>query len=325
LYLMDSIAQVATAAPAGDPILDIYADLRDRMTGAPRFLLDNAAIHASVEIGLGRPKVLLEALEHVQVPYPVMWVEWAEAGREKLRTLVGAVDPVPGRPIPDRLGFLLECDKGGRKGVATWAWTSPGNDVPNIAPISPFFDLDASIKQPPDRRTGILTGNLGQMWRDNPVQLEALYAIWRTAKHQPSKWGLKYFSMLATKVGNIEERIDHNFADVYGEYIEIWTIILLLTSSRQAVEYRQMDRAKINKARTKRRETPLLDHTEVVMHLSNRVAKEAPHAPLGYARKSPRIHMVSRYLARRGDKHWLVEPYMRGSGSPVPRHVQVRG
>jgi len=325
MYLMDSIAQVAGIAPRGDPILSIYPDIWDRMAGAPRFLLDNAAVHASVEIGLGRPRVLLDALEHIQVPYPVMWVEWAESGREELRRRFQE-EEIPGRPVPDRLGFLLETDTGGRKGTATWAWASSGVDVPNIAPIGAFFDLDRRIEQPSARKTGILQSNLGQMWKDNPVQLEALKDIWRTAKHKPSDWGLKYFDVLYSRFGDIEERLNASYADVYGEYIEIWTIILLLTSSRQAVEYRQVDRSKINKARTKRRETPLLDHTEVVMHLSRHIKGEgAARSPLTYARKSPRIHLVSRYLARRGDKHWLVNPYVRGEGEWVSRHTHVRG
>jgi hypothetical protein len=50
-----------------------------------------------------------------------------------------------------------------------------------------------------------------------------------------------------------------------------------------------------------------------------------PVQPLGYLRKSPRVHLVSSYLARRGDKHWIVEPYWRGSGDVIHRQTHVRG
>jgi hypothetical protein len=130
---------------------------------------------------------------------------------------------------------------------------------------------------------------------------------------------------MAERVGNPAERYAHCLADVYGEYIEIWSVMMLLTASRKAVDYRPVDRGRLNKSRRKKHEVPLLDHTEVILHITRPGMAGPVRAPLGYSRKSPRIHMVSRYLARRGDKHWIVEPYLRGSGSPVERHIHVRG
>ena len=101
--------------------------------------------------------------------------------------------------------------------------------------------------------------------------------------------------------------------------------MLLLTSSRKAVDYRPVDRSKLNRVRSKKHEALLFDHTEVTLHINQQELAGKPGMPLSYQRKSPRIHIVSRYLNRRGDKHWIVEPFLRGQGEWPQRHVHVKG
>jgi hypothetical protein len=325
---MDAVAALAAMVPkknANHPVVSIFPNLMRRMEHAPRFLIDNGAIAAVVEITLGRPKILREAMAHLIVPYERMWVEWEEAGRERIRSVFeGAI--TPDRPLPVRVGFLLETKPGGRKGIITWAWNTPyAVDCPNISPISAYFDLDADFRQSNQRIEGLLGGNIAKLWEGNAVQLDALFGIWRTAEHLPSNWGADWLEYVTNTPEELDERIGNCFADVYGEYICVWALLMLLTASKTAVDLRPVDRSKLNRIRAKKRATPLLDHTEVVLHVQRRPDGTAlPRAPLGHARKSPRIHMVSRYLARRGDKHWIVEPYLRGSGGHVERHVHVR-
>jgi hypothetical protein len=329
LHLMDAISATASRVDAmdiyaRDPTLRIFPDLRDRMRLAPRYLLDDHVLRSSAELGLGRPSVFREAMRHLVIPYPRLWVEWHETSRDLLRRRLHedrVTDPL--KPIPIRLGFLLTCDpeSGGRRGCVTWVWESPHASkllhVPDISPYEVRFDLDARIEQPRDLVEGLGRAKLAQLWTDNAVQSEALRDIWRTAEHVPSKWGQGWLNSLTAD----QQRF--LLADVYGEYIEIWALMLLLTSSRPTVEYRQVDLSRLNKARAKKRETPLLDHTTVTMHTSHRMIGERRSVPLGRRRASPRLHMVSSYLGRRGDKHWLVSPYQRGSGTAVERHVRV--
>lgn len=333
-YLMDSLANMATSVELSNltknqGILDIYPYMIKKMRHAPRFLMDATAMQASVELSLGRPKVLMEALEHCQVPYPEMWIEWQEDHRVKLQEVVSTFAPLtePGRPLPQRLGFLIETEQGGRKGVITWVWTSRGVsldkiDIPHVSPVVAYFDLDSKSKHNDDTFNTGLT--IRHLWDGNPVQQQALLDIWRTATHGPSEWGWRFLQNVCHSEKQVVDRLSEFFRDVYGEYITAWTILLLLTASRKTVDYSKVDRSKLNKARVKRRQTPLWDYTEVTMHVTAPPVAGAPRAPLGYARKSPRIHCVSRYLARRGDKHWIVQPYLRGSGSTVERHVHVR-
>jgi hypothetical protein len=146
------------------------------------------------------------------------------------------------------------------------------------------------------------------------VQLPALLDVWRTSNHVLSAWGRKWVS---------HDNARFFLSDIYGEYLGLLAVLLLLTASRPTVSYKTVDRAKLNKARARRREPALLDHTEVTMHLTHKEVVGQRRLSLGYQRRSPRLHQVSSYLARRGDKHWLVRPYLRGSGGPVERRVRV--
>jgi len=336
MYLMDSVADAAfLTRTAGnnmrnDPLLSIFPEMEEKLKGTPRFLLDENAIHTAVELTLGRPKVLLEAMRHLRMPYPTIWVEWPEVGRTKLRETFGDEGYIgPDRPLPQRLGFLIDCsDNTGRKGQVTWVWTSPAHeklsgDFPNVGAVTPFFDLDARFDQPGDRIAGFLRGNLAKMWKDNPVQMEALFDIWRTAEHGLSTWGIEYCKILERQ-GVLERQLPHMWADVYGEYIIIWAVMLLLTSSRKTVDYHEVSRAKINKLRKKRRQALLYDHTQVVMYLGQHHVAGQRGQPLSFKRKSPRIHVVGSYLNRRNDKHWIVQPFMRGSGETIHRQIKVR-
>jgi hypothetical protein len=326
-YLMDSIAATtdllaASPTATADPVMTIYPDLVQRFAGTPRYLFDEASIATAVELTLGRPKVLLEAIRHIRVPYRRLWVEWPESGREKLRKVFGWMDTTTNditRPVPSHTGFLLECEASGRRGTVTWAWHRSG-DPANIAPIGCFFDLDRDHPMSKHQLHGLLNGNLGTLWQDNPPQLEALLAIWRTAEHRPSNWGRDFLAVL-----NDAAHEAFCYADVVGEYIMVWATLLLLTASRPIIDYTPVSLAKLNRTRRQKGRTLLLDHTRVTMHLDDkRIERLVANQPLGYTRKSPRVHCVSSYLGRRGDRHWVVTPYVRGKGETLHRVINVK-
>ena len=331
MYLMDTINQAAERIRAASLVpttqmMAAYADLGTRLQGTPRFLLDRRACQTSVELSLGRPKVLREAMSFVRVPYRRMWVEWDDVDRSEIRDRLGEVIELPElRPLPGRVGFLLEADETGRRGTATWAWTTGSGGLttgfPNVAPIEQHYDLDQTFPIEPTIREGLLGAKIFEVWKDNPVQMAAMLDIWHTCEHKLADWGPSYLAQF----GNPEMALMLSRADVVGEYITIWSVLMMLTASRPFIRLDTVDMGKLNKHRAKKREAPLLDYTRVSLDLSLHVARPVRRDSLGYQRKPPRIHIVSSFLNRRGDKHWIVAPFMRGSGEVIHRRVHVRG
>jgi hypothetical protein len=332
MYLMDTIIEVAHRVRdmkmTRNLTVGIFPIMERKLQGCPRYLFDEKSIHTAVELTLGRPKVLREAMNHLIIPYPKLWVEWPESGRQKLRETFGPNEAGindPSRPLPTRLGFYLESD--GRKGTATWVWNNHlmnEGEPPNIAPISPFFDLDGDFPQDDYIVNNFLAANIAALWKNNQIQLEALQGIWRTAQHKPSDWGYSFLGELLGNSVKSKRALSYLYADVYGEYIMIWSILMLLTSSKKIIELKPVDMSELNKRRIKKGNVPKLDHTMVYMHINPQLVQHQQRAPLDYKRKSPRIHLVSHYLARRGNKHWIVQPYWRGSGEVVSRHIKVK-
>jgi hypothetical protein len=318
MYLMDHLIEIAHEVRklkvTNHPVTGVFPDLEERLKGCPRFLFDDNSIHTAVELTLGRPKVLREIMSHIRIPYTKMWVEWNESGREKLRQTFGPGENGandPSRPLPTKLGFLLECNEAGRKGQVTWAWTNThitDRDPPNVAPISAFFDLDGHFPQDQARERNFLKANLGNLWKHSPIQQQSLLSIWETAQHIPSEWGMKY--LMATSDRLNQWQINNFYADVYGEYIMVWSIMILLTSSRKILDYEKIDNTKWNKARAKQGKPAKLDHTRCSLHINQEV----------------QIHGkgVQSYPNHRGDKHWVVQPFSRGKGEVISRHIHVK-
>jgi hypothetical protein len=99
MYLMDSIVDISNEVhkrrSEKHPVMGVFPDLENRLKGCPRFLFDESSIHTAVELTLGRPKVLRQAMQFLRIPYTKLWIEWPEAGRKKLRdTFTSRDDPI---------------------------------------------------------------------------------------------------------------------------------------------------------------------------------------------------------------------------------------
>jgi len=328
MLLMDAITESARQVlvnvhnnqRVSQPILQSYVDLAEKLKDCPRFIFDAPATRVLSEITLSRPKVIADTLQTLRIPYPMMWLEWEEAHREELRTRLNPFTSQKDkdtRPIPLRLGCLIESD--GRAGQISWAWIhKPKGEIsstPNLAPLSAYFDLDRNDCSPPEK--AFLT--LGGPWKDSSVQMAALNNIWRSVKHEPNEWGRK------TVVGLSKQVLELLQADVIGEWISALSALILITSVR-TIRQETSDLSRLNKARAKRGARLLLDHTTVHLYIDPSIkANVQRRQPLGYVRKSPRVHLVGSYLNHRGDKHWIVFPFLRGQGERITRHVHLHG
>lgn len=332
MLLMDMVTLAAHRAReadiANDPTLRLYCRLAEKLNPAhgpipPRYVLDKNATMIATELSLGRPKVLNDIVHRTIVPYSQMWVEWEDSARKILRERFRQhemLDII--RPYPARMGFFIETDpKNLRRGKVTWAWSAKDNavDLPNVSPVTAHFDLDADLGLDPQLRQHPLT--IAEPWRDNPEQYTALHKIWHTVRH--------HFEEQAYPFALTQFDRDLIYADVVGEYLMVFLVLLLLTSARKAVELRPVDLSRLNKARAKAKKTALLNHHIVHLYYGDRNQKSTPvmaRGPLGYSRKSPRVHLVSSYPAVRAGKPTIVMGHPRGYGSSgVSRTTHVHG
>jgi hypothetical protein len=98
----------------------------------------------------------------------------------------------------------------------------------------------------------------------------------------------------------------------------------MLLSSRLPMTERQVDRERLNAARTKQGKPALLDHVELKLGQLPSIGA----APAGGGRKFPRMHMVRGHLVRRQDSIFWRSAHIRGGAvteppMPVTRRVRL--
>jgi hypothetical protein len=111
---------------------------------AERFNLDEDVMAAAFNVAKSRPSSLLAAYPLCRLPYPTMWIEWECDARSAF-----VDDATPDRPMPWRMGCLIE-DAGlgsNQAGVMTWLWAhrpKPGDEelgqFVDGTPIGVMFD-----------------------------------------------------------------------------------------------------------------------------------------------------------------------------------------
>ena len=86
----------------------------------------------------------------------------------------------------------------------------------------------------------------------------------------------------------------------------------LLLDSRDAVEQRPAELARLNRARLRRGRPALLDHVEVRLRLGGGARAMAARQGGAGVREAPRLHIVRGHSVRRGDKTFWRAPHLRG-------------
>ena len=122
MRLADEIA--SAAGGPGDQItfgaIGAFAKL---LAEAQCFELSADVVAACREVPRSKPSSLLSALPYVRVPYERVWLEWQPLGEEDEE------DDDQARPLPKRIGCLIESAPSLDYGMMRWAWMH-GDSVP---------------------------------------------------------------------------------------------------------------------------------------------------------------------------------------------------
>jgi hypothetical protein len=304
-----------------------------KVSTAVRYILDDEVIGHACAAMHAKPTTTLSCLSLLRVPHTAIWCEWREPVRNEIRIAMELVDAEvsPDLLIPERMGFLVETDTDGRKGVITYAWKHAPNEkypllvFPNICPIQQEFDLDDDGIVVYDSK-GDLNKRF-EKWASDPVQYEAIQRMESKTTLDLPDWGARDIMARAEHEARAlrvtaEERAifltEGAKTDVIGEFNQFLSIIMMLTA-KNGVSQIQHSWGDLNKSRAKQGKPRLLDHVIVKMRLLASERKQRNETGSG-ATGTKRRHLVAGHYVVRKVPHECIyyrRPHERGKGDSI--------
>lgn len=294
-----------------------------------RYILDKEVIVAATEVLCSRPHSLRDCLSVLRIPWSNAWVEWVEADRYNERLDRHMIDDND-KPRPKRVGFLVSADETGRRGTVQFFWNHPDAEMlPAISPLLLNFDFDqmgnTALKIPESIRA---QSKLYKRWAHSDLEMSAIEEIDRTMGLEPSPQGMAFALNFADGNERVAAAVLENaHNDMSGEALSFISIMMIMTA-RNAVTSTPEERGKLNKARSKKGESLLLDHVHVRLRLNaeERLLLKSAGRGAGGERRGPRMHIVGGHPVRRQDKIYWRRTHFRGVGNgpaAVTRTVRV--
>jgi hypothetical protein len=301
----------ASGSPMDGMLRGAFAKLGGLIQGAHRFDLS--------------PEVIC------RFPFARCWFEWPAtfSGRAPRKRELEA-------PVPKRMGALAQCDPSLQRGLITYAWSHPeGDDMgggPNICPLSVTFDWREHPEPVRDMANSATWHERAteEDWRHMRATYPRIGASTRDdliAENQ--RFGMVFSPMLREFIGQalmsgdrFRQYLDAAALDVEGEPPLLRAALMLMNSKNLARTEARTPSAKLNAARVKRRQRPLLDHTHVTIQLSKGLAARAGAAD--DTRQPHRLHLVRGHFKVRASGVWWWSPHPRGRGPGQPIREQTR-
>lgn len=313
------IADLPVVRDQLDHLCGTAADLKEAKL---RFVLSDEVIGAAMHLLLSKPMSMTACVRALRIFAPCLWIEWLEAPRLAIRKELGITEP-NGKDIPHRVGFLVRTDAEGRRGTVELAWHHAlGDDqVPQVCPMLMEFDFD---RLDDESVVGSVAegSDLLRRWAGHPGEIAALKMLDRTATEKWSALGRKSAESFAATLTNLRpadrfRSVENSiYDDLSGEFLNALAMILLL-STKNGTESRAEDRTKLNKARAKRGEPPLLDHVTAYLKLSKAERAAGIRHGDGGVTGGRRPHMVRGHTVVRGRQIFWRRAHMRCLDSDV--------
>lgn len=331
--------------------LGAAASLAKSLARAECFELSADIALAIANVRALRPSSIVSALPFSRPPFPTTWVEWVCA--EVAPTLEGRDPPTFNKPMPRRMGALIE--DVGVDGVAgvTWAWSHPEFGL-NICPISAF---QSWVPGALNRLAGIaaqMAHSIGDAlriadhykaisvqdaktiaqgapaWkacRDNPVELNAIVELSKWEAITASPHCRKMVDMFRRRATPEQFRsAEQSWSeDLQGEPAFLRAFLILLNTKNGAVTERE-NLSRLNGARQKSGKPKLREFQITRLALSRHASRSA--VSLGATREQIRQHYVrGHFKVRKSGVFWW-SPFVRGNPTeaiPRERYAVVSG
>lgn len=292
------------------------ADLAPRVAAAPvRYVLDDASAALVTRTAFAEDTMLDHSLDLLRFPSTAFWIEWDDRGRVAFLQRHGLADRDGATP-KGRAGALVCADESGRRGTISAIWENETGEA-DLSPFTIEFDLDDpaffSARDGADWFCGVGLAKAAML---NPLYERARFRL-------AAPW-FDYFARYSKGPERFKAAVEANLNSVSADLAFVSAFCLLL-SARGALSYRASDLDRLNAARVRKGNTPLLEHVTVSLDLSGDVRQSEGGGVS--PRAAPRLHHVCGHLVRRADAlHWR-RSHLRGNpraGMIALRTIEVR-
>ncbi len=271
-----------------------------------RFVLTDQLIRLCTALAYSRGARTLECADLLHIPAERVWVEWAQTPWERELSLhrFTVADAPP--PAGARRGALINASRDGRRGHLRTFWTN-GDAQVMAASMEAYFDLDAPEGEISGDWAKAVRGGF-QVAITGADRSNVLSRCFRFAYER--SWG-DYYARAG--LGATEaEAVRRHVAGTIAHEIPMLMVFFLLLSTRTSLPRRTQTLDRLNRARRRRGQPPLLEHVEVTCPL---LAQAEAGEAMGVqgARRRPRLHHVRGHLYRRGSELFWRVPHLRGN------------
>lgn len=287
-----------------------YAPL---VTSCPhRFVLGDDLTRACAELAFADGERLVGCLDLLRLPAPLVWVEWNDSIHSEVMLASGVATNRDSAAAGRRVGVLLQgaprCDSA----IVRTFWTdrvTGGQPEVTMSPLETHIDLGGG-NVAGSSLAEVLSGGVASATDEFDSSMATL--LRHVTFRLDDDWARFYRAATADPV--IRARIVSDSLAAIVRDAPFLLAFFLLLNARDATRSTPVTRTAINRKRTRRGQSPLLDHVEVSACLEAvRANDEAPGDIAG--RQSPRLHHVRGHLVRRDDIVYWRTPHLRGSAT----------
>lgn len=249
--------------------LDVsLAYLSGKLPTAVRFAFDREATGAAATLAFCNPIALRKALEFIRLPAPLMWLEYANADFMQVAEALGHLTiPAPAGNDRLRSGYLVEqMPDGFRMHMAVRTRT-------DIVALNCYLDFsfseDLSTLTPEEISPDVHK-------RMGPDNIAAICAIANRKNVDQTDAQLHFLDAMVAAGILSEDDVDHHMRAHYGMMgaeLRIVVALLLLLTMKDGISYVDADLTKLNKARARNGNHPLLPYRETRIRLGRLVRR----------------------------------------------------
>jgi hypothetical protein len=164
-------------ATVNSALFDAFQRLKPAIRRAQKFVLDEAVASAVESVRQGRPSSIQSAIQYCVPPFPVTWIEWAQAPR-----LFGqrGADLAPGTFATERVGMLVEAfPKTRQAGIIHLFWSFKEPETIQASVLCVIYDFAGELRRLKERvatpeTKAIFQQTFGRAWQDHRPADEAI-------------------------------------------------------------------------------------------------------------------------------------------------------